>query len=83
MGKEVSNLALQFKIAKSDTAAVSGKFLFEGAQGYLQGTAASILSGPRLTLTAKLVGLDVKGISDLIPDSGSAEIGRASCRERV
>ena len=70
MGKEVSNLALQLKIAKSDTAAVSGKFLFEGAQGYLQGTAASILSGPRLNLTAKLVGLDVKGISDLIPDSG-------------
>lgn len=68
--KEVSNLALQLKIAKSDTATVSGKFLFEGAQGYLQGTAASILSGPRLDLTAKLVGLDVRGISDLIPDSG-------------
>ncbi len=68
--KEVSKLALQLKLAKSDTATVSGKFLFEGAQGYLQGTAASILSSPRLDLTAKLVGLDVRGISDLIPDSG-------------
>ncbi len=68
-GRELSNLAVQLKIAKSDTATVNGKFLLEGAQGYLQGTVASILTGPRLDLTAKLVDLDVRRVSDLIPNS--------------
>ena len=67
-GKELSNLALQLKVTKSDTAAVNGKFFFEGAQGYLQGTIGSLLTEARPDLTAKLVALDVKRVSDLIPD---------------
>ena len=67
---EVSNLAVQLKIAKSDTAAVNGKYVFEGAQGYIQGTVGSLLTGPQLDLTAKLVELDVRRLADLIPDFG-------------
>ena len=55
-------------MTKSDTAAVNGKFFFEGAQGYLQGTVGSLLTGARPDLTVKLVALDVKRVSDLIPD---------------
>lgn len=65
----VANIAAQLKLAKSDTATVNGKFSFEGAQGYLQGTVASLLSGPKLDLTANLVDLDVKRAASLIPDA--------------
>ncbi|NLL36640.1 MAG: hypothetical protein GX256_03845 [Fretibacterium sp.] len=70
-GKSLSDIALQIKLAQSDTASVSGKFFFEDAQGYIQGSIASILSAPQLNLTVKLLKLDVKRIADLIPDSGS------------
>ncbi|MDR2523830.1 MAG: hypothetical protein LBC93_09055 [Synergistaceae bacterium] len=71
MGKRVDNLAFQVKLAKSDTASVSGKFVLEGAQAYLQGSIASILKNKNLNLTFKLSNLDVKKVADLIPDGKS------------
>jgi translocation and assembly module TamB len=67
-GKRVENLAVQVKLAKSDSAAVSGKFVLEGSQGYIQGSVRSILTGAVLNLTANLRNLDVKKVADLIPD---------------
>ena len=68
-GKAVTNLAAQLKLSKGDTVNVNSKFNFEGAQGYLQGSAASILTSPKLDLTANLKDLDVERVADLIPDS--------------
>ncbi len=68
VGKRITDLAAQVKLAKSDTAAVSGKFVLEGAQGYLQGTIAQILTGANLNLGLKLADLDIKKVEDLIPD---------------
>jgi hypothetical protein len=67
-GKRVENLAVQVKLAKSDSAAVNGKFTLEGAQGYVQGSVKSLLSGAVLNLTANLRNLDVGKVTDLIPD---------------
>jgi translocation and assembly module TamB len=67
-GKRIENLALQVKLARSDSATVNGKFVLEGAQGYVQGSVGSLLRGPALNLTAKLLNLDVKKMEDLIPD---------------
>jgi len=69
MGKQIKNLAAQVKLAKGDTATVSGKFVLEGAQAYVQGTAkVKGTSGAELDLTANLRDLDVKKVEDLIPD---------------
>jgi autotransporter translocation and assembly factor TamB len=68
MNRQITGLAAQVKLAQSDTATVSGKFVLEGAQGYLQGTAAHILTGAALDLTLKLLNLDIKKVEDLIPD---------------
>jgi translocation and assembly module TamB len=68
LGKRIENLAVQVKLVQSDTATVNGKLILEGAQGYIQGTVAKILSGANLNLTAKLLNLDVKKVEDLIPD---------------
>ena len=51
--------AMLYRLEKSPKVLKNNEFV--DAQGYLQGTAASILSGPRLDLTAKLVELDVRG----------------------
>lgn len=69
MGKRISSLVTQIKLSQSDTAILNGKFLFEGAQAYVQGNIAQILTGARLDLTAKLVNLDIKRIKSLIPDA--------------
>lgn len=68
-GKAVTNIKAQLKLAKSDTANVDGKFNFEGANGFLQGTIASMLINPKFNLTAKLANLDVKRIEYMIPDA--------------
>jgi translocation and assembly module TamB len=67
-GKRVENFAVQVKLAKSDSASVSGKFTLEGSQGYVQGSVKSLLSGAVLNLTANLRNLDVRKVADLIPD---------------
>lgn len=68
-GKAVTNIKAQLKLANSDTANVNGKFNFEGANGFLQGTIASMLIKPNFNLTAKLANLDVKKIEYMIPDA--------------
>ena len=68
-GKAVTNIAAQLKLAKGDTASINSKFNFEGAQGYIQGSAASLLTAPRLDLTGNLNDLDVGRVADMIPDS--------------
>ncbi len=68
-GKAVTNIKAQLKLANSDTAHVDGKFNFEGANGFLQGTIASMLIKPNFNLTAKLANLDVKKIEYMIPDA--------------
>ena len=68
-GRTVTNIKAQMKLAKSDTANVDGKFNFEGANGFLQGTIAKILTKPNFNLTAKLANLDIKKINYMIPDA--------------
>ncbi|MCR4817817.1 MAG: hypothetical protein K5841_02535 [Fretibacterium sp.] len=67
--KGLTNIAAQVKLSKGDTVAVNSKFSFEGAQGFLQGSAASLLTSPKLDLTANLKDLDVKSVAEMIPDS--------------
>ena len=73
-GRAVTNIKAQMKLAKSDTANVDGKFNFEGANGFLQGTIASILKKPNFNLTAKLANLDVKKIENMIPDASDYKL---------
>lgn len=68
-GRAIEGIAVQLKLAKSDTATVNGKFTFEGAKGFIQGSVSSILSGPKLGLTADLAGLDVSRVAGMIPDA--------------
>lgn len=74
-GKTLTNIRAQMKLSGSDTANVDGKFNFEGAQGYLSGNVASILTNPRMNLTAKLAGLDIKRIESMIPDGPQYKLG--------
>ena len=73
-GKALTNIRAQMKLAKSDTAHVDGKFGFEGAQGYIQGSVASVLTGPKLDVTAKIVDLDVKRVAGMIPDASDYKL---------
>ena len=73
-GRTVTNIKAQMKLAKSDTANVDGKFNFEGANGFLQGTIASILIRPNFNLTAKLANLDIKKIENMIPDASDYKL---------
>ena len=68
-GRAVTNIAAQLKLSKGDTVAVNSKFNFEGAQGFLQGSASSLLTSPKLDLTANLKDLDIERVAGLIPDS--------------
>ncbi|GHS94208.1 hypothetical protein AGMMS50276_06330 [Synergistales bacterium] len=69
LNRKIENLALQIKLSKGSNASVSGKCVIDGAQTFVQGSISSLLSGPSLDLTANLRNLDVKKISDLIPDA--------------
>ena len=64
-----TNVRVQMKLAESDTASVEGKFMFEGAPGYISGNVGSILTTPLMELTAKIAGLDIKRVESMIPDA--------------
>ena len=68
-GRALTNIRAQMKLTQSDTARVDGKFTFEGANGYLNGSIASLLTAPDMNLTAKIAELDVKRIENMIPDA--------------
>ncbi|GHV37669.1 hypothetical protein FACS1894187_15030 [Synergistales bacterium] len=67
MGKSATNAALQVKLNKDGSAGVSGKFIFENSQAFVQGTVLSLLTSPTLDLTANLNDLDARKIADIIP----------------
>lgn len=69
-----TNIKAQMKLSQSDTAHVDGKFAFEGAQGYIQGQVASLLVNPNMNITAKIVDLDVKRVSNMIPDASDYKL---------
>lgn len=73
-GRALTNIRAQMKLANSDKAAVDGKFAFEGAQGYIQGSVASFLTKPTLDVTAKIVDLDVKRVENMIPDASDYKL---------
>ena len=73
-GRAVTNIRAQLKLAKSDTANVDGKFTFEGANGFLQGSIASMLINPNFNLTAKLANLDIKRVESMIPDASDYKL---------
>lgn len=73
-GRALTNIRAQMKLAKSDTAHVDGKFMFEGAQGYLNGNIASVMTKPDINLTAKIVDLDIKRIENMIPDASDYKL---------
>ena len=68
-GRALTDIRAQMKLSRSDTANVDGKFTFEDASGYLSGNVASILTTPRMNLTAKIADLDIKRIESMIPDA--------------
>ncbi len=68
-GKALTNIRAQMKLSHSDTANVDGKFAFEGANGYLNGKISSVLTNPNFNLTAKIAGLDIKRVENMIPDA--------------
>lgn len=68
-GRALTDIRAQMKLSRSDTANVDGKFTFEDASGYLSGNVASILTTPRMDLTAKIADLDIKRIESMIPDA--------------
>ncbi|MCR5347475.1 MAG: hypothetical protein K6E38_06835 [Fretibacterium sp.] len=67
--RAVTNIAVQCKLSKGETASINSKFNFEGAQGYLQGKIASLPVAPKLDMTADLRDLDIERVSDMIPDA--------------
>ena len=73
-GRALTDIRAQMKLSKSDTASVDGKFKFEGAQGYIQGSVASVLTEPKLDVTAKIVDLDVKRVENMIPDASDYKL---------
>ncbi len=73
-GRALTNIRAQMKLAQSDKASVDGKFAFEGAQGYIQGSVASFLTRPTLDVTAKIVDLDVKRVQNMIPDASDYKL---------
>ena len=66
--KTLANIKTQIKLSNSDTANVNGKFIFENAQGYLQGSIESFLVKPALNLTAKIIDLDINRVADIFID---------------
>ena len=74
-GRTLTNIRAQMKLSGSDTANVDGKFTFEGAQGYLSGNVASILTNPKMNLTAKIADLDIQRIESMIPDAPQYKLG--------
>ena len=74
-GRNLTNIRAQMKLSGSDKANVDGKFTFEGAQGYLSGNVASILTNPIMNLTAKIADLDIKRVESMIPDSPQYKLG--------
>ena len=73
-GRALTDIRAQMKLAQSDKASVDGKFAFEGAQGYIQGSVASFLTSPNLDVTAKIVDLDVKRVENMIPDASDYKL---------
>ena len=73
-GRALTNIRAQLKMLKSDKAQVDGKFMFEGAQGYLSGTVSSVLLHQKLDISAKLVDLDVKRVQNMIPDASDYKL---------
>ena len=73
-GRALTDIRAQMKLNRSDTANVDGKFQFEGAQGYIQGSVSSFLTSPRLDVTAKIVDLDVKRVQNMIPDASDYKL---------
>ena len=68
-GKSVTNIKAQLKLAGSDKAILDGKFNFEGAKGFLNGSVSSILTGPQSDLKATLLDLDLARVAGMIPDA--------------
>ena len=65
--KNFANIKSQIKFSNTDSANLNGKFIIDGAQGYLQGNIESFLIKPVLKLTAKIVDLDINRAADFIP----------------
>lgn len=65
--KNFANIKSQIKFSNNDSANLNGKFIIDGAQGYLQGKIESFLIKPVLKLTAKIVDLDINRAADFIP----------------
>ena len=74
-GRALTDIRAQMKLSRSNVANVDGKFTFEGASGYLSGNISSILTKPDMNLTAKIAGLDIKRIENMIPDAPQYKLG--------
>lgn len=70
-GRTFSGIKIQIKLAQSSTASVDGKFSFEDANGFIQGSIQSVLREANMNLTAKIADLDIKRVANMIPDSPS------------
>lgn len=68
-GREMTDIRVQLKLADSNTAQVEGKFMFEGAHGYISGSIGSFLTTPNMNLAAKIAGLDIKRVETFIADA--------------
>ena len=66
-GMQIRNASAQVRLARGDTAALNGEFLFEGAQANVQGSVTILGAG--LDLTARLSSLDIRNVKGLIPDA--------------
>ena len=72
--KALTNIKAQMKLNNSDTAHVDGKFNFEGANGYIQGSVASLLVNPKLNITTKIANIDIKRVENMIPDASDYKL---------
>ena len=61
----------QIKFNNTPDAYINGKFIFNNAQGYVQGNINNILFKPRLNLAATISELDIKHFERYIPDSAT------------
>ncbi len=67
-GNVLRDIRAQMKFTRSSDALVSGKFKFEGSQGYIQGSVKSFFANPECDLVVKILDLEFEKLRRFVQD---------------
>ncbi len=67
-GNVLRDIRAQMKFTRSSDALVSGKFKFEGSQGYIQGRVKSFFAKPQCDLVVKILDLEFEKLRRFVQD---------------